>query len=397
MFGWRIALWVILVISALYFIYLVRSTAAVFGLAFIVAAILEPLVRKLYLKGLSWRLSVLVVWLTGVGIAILLSIWLVPVVSRQLVTFRDTTEEITRRVARQTAQDNYFVRWNPRYIVTNDPTIQEIDRFFQNQEPMLRQLGLPTNRRQAVNQYIEPFRQSASSQASNFFSNAMKTLTSVGSNLMIWGFIPVIVLFILQDMQKFKERASSLIPPSIRSETVEIISDVSNVFVGYLRGMSIVLIYYLVIASITLTLLGAPYSLLLAALFTAIYLIPIVGGVINCLLLLFLTGSSGKNWNIFFTIENPWIFGLVIALIYAFIFTFFDPIITNRVVGKAVGLSPVLSFFVVFSFGALFGPVGMVFAFPIAGAAKIIIDRLLEVTSKSQDLQLPAIPTRHRT
>jgi predicted PurR-regulated permease PerM len=68
----------------------------------------------------------------------------------------------------------------------------------------------------------------------------------------------------------------------------------------------------------------------------------------------------------------------------------------TRIVGNSVGLHPLVSFFVVFSGAALFGPAGMIMAFPVAGSVKIILDRLLMITSNSQELSLPSVPLRHR-
>ena len=54
--------------------------------------------------------------------------------------------------------------------------------------------------------------------------------------------------------------------------------------------------------------------------------------------------------------------------------------------------------FVIFSGGALFGLVGMIIAFPLAGSVKVILDRLIRITSANQEvLSLPSIPIRHRS
>jgi predicted PurR-regulated permease PerM len=53
--------------------------------------------------------------------------------------------------------------------------------------------------------------------------------------------------------------------------------------------------------------------------------------------------------------------------------------------------------FVIFSGGALFGLIGMIIAFPLAGAVKVILERLLRVTSvQAETLALPMVPLRHR-
>ena len=68
-----------------------------------------------------------------------------------------------------------------------------------------------------------------------------------------------------------------------------------------------------------------------------------------------------------------------------------------KFVGKAVGLDPIVSMFVIFCGGALFGLPGMILAFPVAGCVKVIMDRLLKVTNQvTVELSLPEKPLRHR-
>jgi hypothetical protein len=52
----------------------------------------------------------------------------------------------------------------------------------------------------------------------------------------------------------------------------------------------------------------------------------------------------------------------------------------------AVGLHPVASFFCIFAGAALFEAIGMLLAFPLAGSIKVILDRLLRVTSSKKAL-----------
>jgi predicted PurR-regulated permease PerM len=76
----------------------------------------------------------------------------------------------------------------------------------------------------------------------------------------------------------------------------------------------------------------------------------------------------------------------------------FDHVIYPQMVGASVGLNGVVSLFVILSGGALFGLPGMILAYPFAGAVKVILDRILKVTStSSEQLDLPPVPLRHRT
>jgi predicted PurR-regulated permease PerM len=120
--------------------------------------------------------------------------------------------------------------------------------------------------------------------------------------------------------------------------------------------------------------------------------------LISGTLLVVVTGLSGKTGGLLFHASSPWGFAAILLLTYIVCHFTYDSLVYPRVVGRAVGLDPVVSMFVIFSGGALFGLVGMIIAFPLAGSVKVILDRLIRITSGSQDaLKLPSVPLRHRT
>lgn len=396
MIGWRVVLWAALVGVALAFLVAVRGILLPFILALLVAAVLDPSIRKLQKRGWSRKRSVWTVSFAFLSVVIALAIWLTPVVSGQVMNLKEKFDTITTQLAVRTANDNFFMRWNPRVQTAEGGTADQIDRWFADNRDLLRRAGLPVTRREAFSEYVEPHRQEITKAVETFFGGLLGVVSGLGSNLLLLLFAPVFAIMILLELDRFKVRATSLIPPSIRADTVDLLQDVTNVFVRYLRGVSIVLVYYAIAAAIVLSLLGAPYALLLAVVFALIYLIPYLGPIINASLLILLTGMSGRTENLLFSTGNPWSFAATITVIYFGIFLLFDPLVYTRIVGNSVGLHPLVSFFVVFSGAALFGPMGMILAFPVAGSVKIILDRLIRVTSKPVELQLPPVPLRHR-
>jgi predicted PurR-regulated permease PerM len=122
-----------------------------------------------------------------------------------------------------------------------------------------------------------------------------------------------------------------------------------------------------------------------------------LNGLICFLTITIVTGLNGKPGNMFFHFDSAWTFGITAAIIYLVCHFIYDSMVYPRLVGGSVGLHPVVSMFVIFSGGALFGLVGMIIAFPLAGAVKVILERLLRVTSVQADtLSLPPVPLRHR-
>src|SRR5688500_3513530 len=113
MVGWRITLWAAIVVVALLFLYAVRSILAPFVLAFLVSFLLDPTIRRLRMRGYSRGVAVGMVFVVFFGVLTMLGMWLTPVISSQLTTFRDRIESFSTELAAESHQANFFVRWTP--------------------------------------------------------------------------------------------------------------------------------------------------------------------------------------------------------------------------------------------------------------------------------------------
>lgn len=397
MVGWRIALWAVIVVAALAFLYLVRGILLPFILAFLLSALLDPVVKKLRLRGMSRPAAVWTVMLSFVGIAVVLSVLLLPTVARQIGNVREEVTVFSNQIIEASGENNFFVSWNPRIAGSKAANPSALDQFLTGNRGLLEKLDLPTTEQGFMTRYVEPYKKDIAGAVSTFFSGVFGFILGFGSKALLLLFTPIFTLFILLDLERFKQRSTALIPPSIRRDTISLLEDIGDVFSRYLRGVATVLFYYFVCAAVLLSILGAPYSVLLALIFALVYLIPYIGPVIIALLLFLVTMLSGTPHGIFGGISNPAAFAVTITIVYVAVMMVFDQLVYTRVVGRSVGLHPVISFFVVFSGGALFGPIGMILGFPVAGSIKVILDRLFRITSKDQDgLELPAVPLRHR-
>lgn len=338
---------------------------------------------------------VMAIFFLLVGLA---TIRLTPVITGQLGNFVTSTEQFTRDLGAPDPHQSPYMRWNP--VVQASPEGQGgVDKFIRDAKPMLDFLGVPANKRAIVDQYVAPYNKQIANYARTFFKSFLGLVAGFGSQLlMLMILTPMLVAYILSDMDRLKRRMASWVPPSIRASTVELASDVSRVFVNYLRGVMIALLLYMAGSATVLTILGAPYSVLLGMLFGCLYLIPYVGALISFSCLFLICGLSGQTNLLFFQTSSSWQFAFFVLIIYAVFDRAFDMLVYPRIVGRSVGLNALVSMFVVVSGGALFGLVGMIVAFPLAGAVKVILDRLMRVTSGvSENLNLPTVPQRHRT
>lgn len=397
MAGWRIFLWATIVVVALLFLYLVRSVLLPFIIAILVSILLDPAIRKLRIRGYPRPVAVSIVFVVFFGFLTALGIWLAPTVGQQLGNVRSNLENLGRQFAEVEPRQNYYLRWNPAYVAQGPVKPNPVDQILTDLAPTLERVGLPSTRKELVEKYVTPNQKEIGQRIQHFFAGFLGIASSAVSQIMFLLLTPLLIFMILVDLERLKRRGASWIPPSIRAETVQMLGDIGQVFVKYIQGVTNAVLLYMAGSAVVLTLLGAPYSILLGILFGAIYLIPYIGPLISWAVLFFVVGLSGKDNVLFFQLSSSWAAATVLVVIFLVFDRGFDTFVFPRIMGKAVGLHPVVSMFVIFSGAALFGLVGMIIAFPLAGAVKVVLDRLIRVTSTpTEGLDLPAIPLRHR-
>lgn len=396
--GWRITLWVTLVVVALVFLYLVRGILLPFIISFIIAALLEPSVRRLRLRGYSRGMAVSMVFIVFFLGLTLVAIFAGPTVGRQVTTASRAFEEFTTNITAGSQADNFFLRWNPVNQAQHYTQQDQFDLLLAQARPYLERAGLPSTRRAIMEQYVDKHRGEIANSAKKAFGSFFGILGTLASGLFSLLLVPLIVFMMLLEMEDLRRRGPRWIPPSIRASTIAVMSDIGQVFLRYLRGVATVYLLYAALAALILWFFNVPYAFLLAFLFAGFYLIPYIGGFISYTIVLLILGLGGVTGNFLFSMGSSWGYALLVVIVFAAIGMIFDQMVYPQVVGGSVGLSGVINIFVILSGAALFGLPGMIIAFPLAGSIKVILDRLIKVTSVQADtLALPAVPLRHRS
>lgn len=398
MIGWRVFLWVVIVMAALGFLYAVRSILPPFIISIVICAILEPLIKRLRKMGLRPGTAKLVVvgafFVVGLGTFFALA----PAITNQVSVVKNKAQTFATSLTETNTNDNLFKRWNPVVVAQRTTNRDAIDRLLEANHDILDRFDLPSTKEGFLQQYVVPNRPKIDKTVRDSFGSFIGVASGLFSQVILLLFVPLITWLMLQDMEDFKRRAITWVPPSLRKTTQEIVGEIVGVFMGYLRGVTLAVGSYIALMGLVLTIAGVPYGLLLGMLVGIVYLIPLLNFPISASIILFVTGLSGSDKLLGIALPSPWIHAFVALGIFTAFHFVFDTIFYPKMVGSSVGLHPVVSFFVTLSGGALFGLVGMLFAFPLAGSVKVILDRLLHFTTRpSDDLNLPAVPVRHRT
>src|SRR5579862_2993039 len=205
--GWRILLWALLVIAGVVFIYLVRGILLPFIVSLIIAAMLEPTVRRLRLRGMSRGGAV---WLV-VGVfyvaMVVLGVLVTPRITTETQSLTEQVQELTTSFYRQSENDNFFVRWNPVLQVQQQGgAVDKFDTILARYGGTLARLGLPSTRREIMEQYVDKNRPQITKTVQNFSNAAFGFLTDLFSHLMLIVIVPILVPMILLDLDNIRRR-----------------------------------------------------------------------------------------------------------------------------------------------------------------------------------------------
>jgi predicted PurR-regulated permease PerM len=204
------------------------------------------------------------------------------------------------------------------------------------------------------------------------------TQTVFYANLAIRGILGVLAVFLLayywtQESNQAVRTLIRLAPLHRRNETREFLQLAENKIGGYIRGQGILCLVVGLAAFVFYSLIGLPYTLVLAIFAGLMELIPVFGPALGAIpaLLAALSIDPGKAiWVLVVTgviqmMENLWL--------------------VPRIMKNSMGVNPIIILLSLVAFGSVFGFAGAVLALPLAAIIQLILDRILISTDNSND------------
>lgn len=196
--------------------------------------------------------------------------------------------------------------------------------------------------------------------------------------------VPIVTLYLLVDLDALQARLSYLIPDRYRGAMLDLAAQVGRVFGAYLRGLTALCLCFGVTVYLVLALVfGLPYALILGLSAVVLYAVPYLGQftlLAAGALVAWVTGRSPAHI-------------VLVAVALVVVGQIYDQLITPRVIGKQVGLHPVLGLFALMVGGQLLGPLGMVIAVPVAASVRVVLiqlfPRLSEPLPKPETVEKP--------
>ncbi|HHT9130327.1 MAG TPA: AI-2E family transporter [Candidatus Brocadiaceae bacterium] len=190
-------------------------------------------------------------------------------------------------------------------------------------------------------------------------------------NFVIFG---VVSVYLLKDFNNIAKKTKELFPLSKREQAVRLLSKVNDNLRYFLRGQLIICLILSLIYSIGLTIAGIPLSFLIGFIAGFGNLIPYVGTGTGIVLASALSTFQFHDLKHILYILIPFGVGQLLEGI----------VITPRVMGKGLGLSPAMVILSILICSQLLGFLGLLLAVPIASTVKVFIDEFLSKYKSSQ-------------
>lgn len=330
----------LLFLLAAYGLFLVRGVLPIFGVALLFAYALEPVLRRLETRGYSRGGAVFYVFLVflllfAIMLALFASAW------QQL---RDLALNL------------------PTYQAQGAALVdQNLERF--------QQLRLPANLKKSVIEAVTDLQNRLPANFSRVLSNGVSwVLGSLGTIGIAMIVVPILTLYFMLEMNPLRARILMIVPSSYRRDVTEIGTSINELLGRYVRGQMIVCSLFGVLCTMAFHILffayGMDYPLVLGLIAGLIYIVPYIGmGTIAIA-----AGATG-----YFTADSSPVTCAVLAVGSCLVLNLIiDYGIAPRVLGRGVGLNPLLVIFALLSGAQVGGVLGMILAVPVFASLRVV-------------------------
>lgn len=216
-------------------------------------------------------------------------------------------------------------------------------------------------------QLIQMVQTQASKSAGDILASLPRAgakILSLASNLVYVVVIPILGFFFLKDGRALRRHFLELIADSPSHGLVDdLLADVNLLLAHYMRAILSLSLATFTTYSIFFTILGVPYSFLLAAVAATLEFIPMIGPLSAGAVIVIVTGVSG----------GPVLPSLAFLLIFR---VFQDYVLYPRLMQAGVELHPLLVLFGVFAGAELAGIPGAFLSVPVLALIRIVYLRV---------------------
>lgn len=310
---------VIFIILFLIFVYLIKNVIIIFLFALIIASAIVPMVNFLEKIKIPRIIGTLLVYIIVVGILALIVYLLIPSVAHDIKSLSSTLPQYIEKVS---------------------------DKFDALKSISSKYQGIVDRIQDSLSGWGDYLK----GKSTNLLTTAFGIFGGVFSFLMI-----LIISFYISVLKKGVQRTlTAVIPIHYRDRILDLWERAQQKFGRWLQGQVLLGAIIGVLVYIGLSLLNIKFALLLAVLAGVLEIFPYIGPIV-----------AGIPAVLVGFLQAP-ILGLWVFVLYVVIQQLENYVITPLVIGKVVGLNPIVVIMALLIGGQLGGVLGMILAIPLA-------------------------------
>jgi predicted PurR-regulated permease PerM len=174
-----------------------------------------------------------------------------------------------------------------------------------------------------------------------------------------------LAFFFVTDAERIRGTALRLVPRAAKPAAIRFIDECDRVVSAFVRGQLLLAVITGIAVTLLLLVLRVPYAALLGVLAGGTSVVPIIGEL----------AGAAATFAVAIVTVGP-LKALVALGLFVVVFEIQGRVLAPIVVGKSVGVSPLVVFVAILIGAEVFGIVGMILAVPAAAILRVALDQL---------------------
>jgi predicted PurR-regulated permease PerM len=221
-------------------------------------------------------------------------------------------------------------------------------------EQTLRSLGLSQSQ-------IASARDQVIAGIEGFAGSVVPLLTGLVGAVLDVVLVAVLSIYLLAGGARVSDWLRRNMPQQQQGNMKLLLDTLQRVVGGYIRGQLLLCGLIGLLVGVGMQVIGVPYALLLGVLAFVLEFIPVLGTLVSGAICVLLALTQG------------WVIALIVLVYFVVVHVIEGDVVGPRIVGKAIGLHPVVSLAALIAGAELFGITGALFASPVAGVLQALL------------------------
>jgi predicted PurR-regulated permease PerM len=237
-----------------------------------------------------------------------------------------------------------------------------VNKIFDNANSWMRHVKLPPQWRDAIFSRASDLANSVAAWLTASLAGALGYL-----QYLTWPIlIPILSFFLLKDAASFEQNLIALLPNErLQKRAHWLLMDVSRTLAAYIRAQITACLVIGTVMMFGLSLIGAPYPVVLGAIGGLLEFIPLIGPLIAACIVVGLTLTVSFKT------------ALMVALFLAILRVVQDYVIYPRIVGRGIRMHPLIVILAILAGAEIGGLIGIFLSIPVVGLVIVFYNHYL--------------------